>query len=148
MYNNEKERELANLVHKLCKNIQTNNKFEKIADNLLANANEEKACKLKNYIKIIVNSTTIKQEALFYPFSVIDSNIKEPEKGFSLEELYDMETMLLIVFATYELMIYKSKELKNDIRLKLVQELVTELEVLNRKLSFNTCRVLTKFIEG
>lgn len=146
MYEIEKQKQLASLIKNFCEQIKKHCCYEEIANNLLIELDNEKKDKLKNYIKIIINSTEVKSET-----NIEDIDFKftteEPENNFTVEQLNDMKTILFIIFGSYELMLHKSKELKNDIRVKLVDELATYLETANRKISFKVHRVLTKLLD-
>ena len=55
--------------------------------------------------------------------------------------------LLLAIFITLELSIVKSKELKTDLRLKLIEELADALEVNNKELARVCHRALTDIIK-
>ena len=55
--------------------------------------------------------------------------------------------MIIALLLTLELSIVKSKELKTDLRLKLIEELINSIETNNKELARVCHRAVTKIIE-
>lgn len=133
MYNIKKQNELASIAITIFK-INKNN-YEEIANKLLNGIEEEKKERLSNYIKIIILSSNEKEPVEFENF-----------KSDSIENIQEIN-ILMAFLAVLELSIMKSKALKHDLRLKLLEELVSAIELNNRDLIKFAHRDLTKIIE-
>lgn len=142
MYETNKQIELANLAKKTFD--WQKDRYEEIANNLLFGIEEEKKTKLTNYIKILFMSSSIKNSS---NCGFNDKDFNKEYKHFSKFEVNRMCETLLAIFITLELSIVKSKELKTDLRLKLIEELTNALEVNNKELARVCHRALTDIIK-
>ena len=133
---------MANLVKKTF-DWHKDSYFE-IANNLLFGIEEEKKTKLTNYIKILFMSTSIKT---IDNCSFSEKEFPEVYKHFVKFEISKMCEVLIAIFVTLELSVTKSKELKTDLRLKLIEELTNALEVNNKELARVCHRELTRIIK-
>ena len=142
MYENNKQQQLASICNQVFKKLSEKDQYKFSAIKLLKDADEEKKDKLLNYVKILSHSTTVKNEAnIDLELDIIEKKYHDLDNN----KLYSIEdySLVLGVCITLELMTYKSKELKNDIRLKLVQELYNELELHEKQFVFEVQRLLT-----
>lgn len=130
MYDIKKQNELANIAYKIFKFYEKD--YKKIASKILKKVEKEKKEKLENYLKIIMLSSSVKQEF-----------------DYELDKELDVNTNVLLgVLSAYELLISKSKEIKTDLRLKLFAELIDEIELNDRDKIRESHRELTKIIKG
>lgn len=146
MYSQKKQQELASIataIFRLNSKTFSIKDNEEIADNLLLDIEYNKKQKLKNYIKIIANSSIEKSSILFESYELNCPEIK----GLNYKQVIETESLLLGLLIVYELSIVKSKELKHDLRLKLVEELISNIEISNKNLIKHCHRTLTKIIE-
>ena len=142
MYENNKQQQLASICNQVFKKLSEKDQYKFSAIKLLKDVDEEKKDKLLNYVKILSHSTTVKNEAnIDLELDIIEKKYHDLDNN----KLYSIEdySLVLGVCITLELMTYKSKELKNDIRLKLVQELYNELELHEKQFVFEVQRLLT-----
>lgn len=146
MYEIEKQKELASICKAICSNLCKQNIYKESTEKLLKNADVEQKLKLENYVKILVLSTTDKDD-MDLPYTDMSELINK-ELYTKLEYSLNDAMLVFLISGSLELMIYKSKELKNDIRLKLVQELYDIIEIKNRKLVFAIQKIITKIAGG
>ena len=143
MYETKKQIELANIAIKTF--YWNQEKYDALANSLLFEVEEEKKTKLINYIKILCMSSSVKNKEATTEFEI--KNIPDSYKHFNNAQTNYMCELLLSIFITLELSIVKSKELKTDLRLKLIEELTNALEVNNKELARVCHRALTDIIK-
>lgn len=142
MYENNKQQQLASICNQVFKKLSEKDQYKFSAIKLLKDVDEEKKDKLLNYVKILSHSTTVKNQVnIDLELDIIEKKYHDLDNN----KLYSIEdySLVLGVCITLELMTYKSKELKNDIRLKLVQELYNELELHEKQFVLEVQRLLT-----
>ena len=142
MYENNKQQQLASICNQVFKKLSEKDQYKFSAIKLLKDVDEEKKDKLLNYVKILSHSTTVKNQVnIDLELDIIEKKYHDLDNN----KLYSIEdySLVLGVCITLELITYKSKELKNDIRLKLVQELYNELELHEKQFVLEVQRLLT-----
>ena len=142
MYEIKKQIEMSNIAIKTL--MWYKKDYQTITNSLFINLEEEKKEKLANYIKILCMSSTLKTIETQIP---IEYEITNNYKNFTIFEISNMCEMIIALLLTLELSIVKSKELKTDLRLKLIEELINSIETNNKELARVCHRAVTKIIE-
>lgn len=143
MYSTEKQIEIANIAFTTLVWYQKD--YQEVANNLLSKLSEEKKTKLSNYIKILCLSSSVKTYNKKY--KSIDFNIDTQRDELTYEQTMDMCSLYVALLLTLEMSVTKSKELKTDLRLKLIEELLNEVETNNKDLAKICHREVTKIIK-